>query len=138
MERTNQRKKELVHGVRFLDSGGRTGAARRRVNAFWEARCAHLQRAIGIVVLPTEVYDLLDSEWALRCGLPRTQKDASLGMALNLIADTMIVPTESLRQWHWQATLEHELLHIQHPSWGEATVERKALRRVEELDLGFH
>ncbi len=133
-----------MRGVRFLDSGGRTGAARRRVNAFWEARCAHLQRAIGIVVLPTEVYDLLDSEWTLRCGSSRVQKDvslekdASLGMALNLVADTIIVPTESLRQWHWQATLEHELLHIQHPLWGETSVERKASRRVKELDLGFH
>lgn len=127
-----------MQGVRFLDSGGRTGAAQRRVNAFWESRCAHLQRTIGIVVLPTEVYDLLDSEWTLRCGSPRIQKDASLGMALNLIADVILVPTETLRQRDWQVTLEHELLHVQHPLWEETTVERKALRRVKELNLGFH
>ncbi len=135
-----------MRGVRFLDRGSRTGAARRRAEAWWEARCADLQVPVKVVVMPTDVFNLFDDEWIAqykeeyaraRMTIPPQYQCRSAGRALNRKAKVILIPTETLRQWYWQATLEHELLHILHPQWSEELVEQVAWERREEMPMGF-
>jgi len=97
-------------GVNFLDNGGGTGAARRRVRDFWARRCPD---DVLIIVFPTSAFRMR-KHWRDydAVAFPETRK--------------IILPTSTLRSRRWETILEHEMLHLEHPDWDEAQVEREA------------
>lgn len=81
---------------------------------FWARRCPS---DVRILVLPTRAFNTRKG-WRDYGGIAFTE------------TRQIVVPTRSLREPWWETTLEHEMLHLEHPDWDEAQVEHEAHART--------